>query len=542
MPAPAFLSRLFRKPVEKRDASVMDVLAAAYDYKRGGTRGGIGPRAAEALGAVQACVALICGAMSSLPAALTIDTPDGRAPAPSAAAAWRLLRRPNDWQSWPAFMSWASAQFLLRGNILAPIETDGAGRVTALQPVQWEHCNPVWLPSQRLAYDVTLVTPAGTSGPPRRYLQDEVLHVRARSDDGLIGRSVLSRAAGPLNEAVEIAGLALDNWRNGLRTSGIISMQGSLGDKARDRLKARIAEQADMDVLILDQSAKFEQMALSSVDAEFLGSRQFSVSDIARLFSVPEPLLQLGQRALIDPTPFVSLFAMQALAPIVTAIEAEFDHAVLPAGMHLVLDMSGLMRGSFSAIAAALCATTQSGITTANDAGEHGMAAGTGRRCAPCEWRAVMASRRIRYAGIASIARPDWRRRAHARDAPERRTRQRPRQWFRGRRVRRAPKQLPPAGRHGLAGAAAAAGGVGLPDGIASRWRVRLRAWHMVRGDPELRAVYAAGFLATLAPITRPLTEAERALLREITGWRRLPCKAGTVAAIVAKARLETIA
>jgi hypothetical protein len=40
---------------------------------------------------------------------------------------------------------------------------------------------------------------------------------------------------------------------------------------------------------------------------------------------------------------------------------------VLPAGMHLVIDLDGLQRGSFSAIVAALAALLQSGAVTPND-------------------------------------------------------------------------------------------------------------------------------------------------------------------------------
>jgi phage portal protein BeeE len=94
----------------------------------------------------------------------------------------------------------------------------------------------------------------------------------------------------------------------------------------------------------------------------------FSVSEVCRLFCVPEPLLQIGQRLPSDMSTYVTTFAIQALAPLVNAIEAEFDHSVLPAGMHLALDMSGLLRGNYSAVVAALATATQSGITTPNDA------------------------------------------------------------------------------------------------------------------------------------------------------------------------------
>lgn len=79
-------------------------------------------------------------------------------------------------------------------------------------------------------------------------------------------------------------------------------------------------------------------------------------------------MLQLGDHAPASLDPYLATFAQLALAPIVAAIEAEFDHAILPAGYHLQLDMGGLLRGNYSSMVAALCAAVQSRIMTPNDA------------------------------------------------------------------------------------------------------------------------------------------------------------------------------
>ena len=77
-----------------------------------------------------------------------------------------------------------------------------------------------------------------------------------------------------------------------------------------------------------------------------------------------------GPRAVGDLQPFVTVFAQMALTPITVAIEHEFDASVLPAGMHLQLDLAGLMRGSFSASVAALAALVGAGVISTNDARE----------------------------------------------------------------------------------------------------------------------------------------------------------------------------
>jgi phage portal protein BeeE len=92
----------------------------------------------------------------------------------------------------------------------AEIVTDARGAVTALKPIPWEWAQVQMLANGPLVYDVVELTHIyGGTGKPRRLLQDEVLHLRDRSDDGLIGRSRLQRAA-----AVVQAGLSMQQFAN----------------------------------------------------------------------------------------------------------------------------------------------------------------------------------------------------------------------------------------------------------------------------------------------------------------------------------------
>ncbi|MCH4091076.1 phage portal protein [Acetobacter sp.] len=330
----------------------------------------------ESLSAVTACLEITTSAIASLPASITMDTDEGRQPAPATLPAIKLVARPNTNQSWPAFITQGVAELQMQGNFLAWVQRDGRGAVTDLIPVPW-----VWISPQivsvggaaRLVYDITTSTPeTRLLGLPSRLLDTEVLHVRARSDNGLIGRSVLARAAGVVRESLEMASVAENNWKNGMRPSGYISTPEYIAEDNVNRALEILSEYRGSvnagKVPLLEGGWKFNQTSLNSVDAEFLSSRQFGVAEICRLFRVPEPLVQLGQRLPADMSPFMAAFAQLALAPIVAVLEAEFDAAVLPPGFHLQMDMGGLLRGNYSAVAAANCAQVQSGIMTANEA------------------------------------------------------------------------------------------------------------------------------------------------------------------------------
>ena len=90
------------------------------------------------------------------------------------------------------------ASVLLRGNAIAEIVLDNRGDPIELNPLPWENVSVQLLPNRRLVYDVVDVTYlSGGNGRSRRLLQDEVFHLRDRSDDGLIGKSRLTRGARP---------------------------------------------------------------------------------------------------------------------------------------------------------------------------------------------------------------------------------------------------------------------------------------------------------------------------------------------------------
>jgi HK97 family phage portal protein len=366
-----FLSKLFSR-AETRFQAIGGPMYALH-----GGMGAVPQHLSESLSAVVSCVELIAGAIASLPVSLTVDTPSGRAPAPQTAPAWRLLTRPNALQSWPAWASWTAASLLLHGNALSLIRNDARGAPTGLMPAPWPWLLPQVIgggDGPRLAFDMMQASPESTLlGLPRRMLDTDVLHIRARSDHGAIGRSVLARSSAPVREGLEIATLAQANWANGMRPSALISMPNFLDDTRRKRFEeetlAKFSGALNAGKIpVLEGGWKFEQISINSVDAEFLATRQFSVAEICRIFCVPEPLLQLGQRVPADLSPYTAAFCQQAILPLVRLIQSEFNYSVLPPGMYLELDTDHLARGSFSATVAGLAALKQSAIITANDA------------------------------------------------------------------------------------------------------------------------------------------------------------------------------
>ena len=328
--------------------------------------GGIGARSssgatvnaitAENLATVSACVAAISSAVASLPARVYQGQEAARVEVRNHPVN-RLIRAPNDSQTWPDWVEWTLSQVLLHGNALSAVDFDGAGRPVALRPLAWQSVSPLFLPSGRLVYDYS-----DGRGPVRRYLSDEVFHLRDRTDNGatiasgLIGRSRLSRAPEVLGNALSLQEWSSATWRNGATPNGVVTHPGRLSKNAFDNLRESLNDRYAgshnaKKTMLFQEGMTYQAISASPEDAEVLQSRLFSVEELCRLYQVPPPIIQSYEHNTFTNSAQASLwFATLTLAPWCRKIEAEFARSVFGASsdFSLEIDLSGLMRGSFN--------------------------------------------------------------------------------------------------------------------------------------------------------------------------------------------------
>lgn len=368
------LGRLFGRRAPETRATV----SYGPSFALGNTAvGPIHPHQAENLSTVVAAVNAIADGLGTLPAAVyRSNGDDGRVELPGHPVS-RMIRTPNPYQTWPDWIAFTVAEMLLYGNALSVIEYDGAGRPTALRPVPWRNCRVQMLPTGRLVYDVVAYqVPWGGNGTPRRFLQDEVFHLRDRSDDGYVGRSRLSRAPAVLAAAIGLQTYSAAIWDNAATPSGMVTLPSNISPAGVRRIEEFINGRAagaanGKRVFFADKETTFVPMSVSPEDAEVLASRRFSTEEICRLMNVPPPILQDFTNSTFTNSAQASLwFASNTLRPIARKIEAEFARSVIndPTGaVHLEIDLSGLLRGDYATRWAANVAAVQAGILTPNE-------------------------------------------------------------------------------------------------------------------------------------------------------------------------------
>ncbi|MPR61225.1 phage portal protein [Ochrobactrum intermedium] len=122
----------------------------------------------------------------------------------------------------------------------------------------------------------------------------EILHIRPFGNKA---PTVFGREAIGLSSLLEKHGA--DLFKNGARPQAVISFgsiipDSEVGEKTVKRVAAnyRAMSRNGWDIpLMLDGDAKYEQMAFTSTDAQYLENRVFQINEISRVFGVPPTML-----------------------------------------------------------------------------------------------------------------------------------------------------------------------------------------------------------------------------------------------------------
>lgn len=266
----------------ERRADTFDQYWANFEALRTGT---VTPATAEGISAVYACVSAISETIGSLPLAVYRKTDTGREKAPEHALYRVLHDMPNDRQSALEFREQMTAHMLLRGNAYARIVRGGDGQVRQLIPLHPDRVRVLELENGRIGFEVT------TGDKVERLTQDEVFHLRHRSDDGVVGVSPIARAKGVLELAAAEHQHGTDTFTNGSKLLGVLKAPGRLNATQRQSIATAWQSFKAGGTPVLDDGLDYSPVSMTLEDAEWIAARQFSVEECCRLFRVPPTIV-----------------------------------------------------------------------------------------------------------------------------------------------------------------------------------------------------------------------------------------------------------
>ncbi len=241
--------------------------------------------------AVFAAVRILAETLASLPLIVYKRQERGKVRAPTHALSEILKSSPNDEMTSFEYRETLQSHLALHGNAYSTIETDGRGRVTELFPLRPDRMLQIVKIDGRWAYQYQL-----PNGKAQWFDEFQIWHLRGLASDGRIGYSPihLMRQAIGLGLAAESFGARF--FGNDARPGIALEHPGSLSEEAHKNLRESFeARHGGLNkshkIAILEEGLKIHEIGLPPEDAQFVETRKFQISEIARMYRIPPHML-----------------------------------------------------------------------------------------------------------------------------------------------------------------------------------------------------------------------------------------------------------
>lgn len=253
----------------------------------------VGEDQALRLSTVWACVRRLAEPIAGIPLQVFEETDKGRERRRRHGLEVVLNRMANPEMTAYEWRETMVAHVALWGNHYSYIQRDRMGRVIALIPI---HPNRVKIERNPSIGGTLVYVVSMSDGSKRLYQPSEILHIKLFSLDGVNGVSFIGFAREGLGIGLSLEELAARFFGQGMQLAGTLEHPSILSEDARKHLKDSIKEQFggvrnSQGLLLLEDGMKFNKMSIPPNDAQFLESRRWSVSDIARWFLMSPPLI-----------------------------------------------------------------------------------------------------------------------------------------------------------------------------------------------------------------------------------------------------------
>jgi HK97 family phage portal protein len=338
----------------------------------GPTSAGIAVSETTALGmpAIWRAVNLISGVCGGLPlhAYRATDDDDVRVRMPRTSAAAKLLSNPHPDMTQLELWETVYSHLCLWGNAYLRTLRNQNDQVVELWPI-----HPSRVRAGRESENGTKIYQVDGGEDP--HTDATVLHIPGFGYDGVCGVSPIrfARQGIALGLAAEEYGARL--FGNGSLAAGILQTEQRLEQPQADALKARWKARASgianaHDVVVLDSGAKFQQLSIPPEDAQFIESRRFQITEVARMYGIPPHMMMETDAS----TSWGSGIEQQAIGFNVydlrrwyQRVEQRLSRLMRPAAAFAAYSVEGLLRGDSASRAGFYTQMFHLGVFSTND-------------------------------------------------------------------------------------------------------------------------------------------------------------------------------
>lgn len=308
--------------------------------------------------AVVACVELISGSISQLPVYLYREDENGEVEKVlNDNRIFLLNNEPNSMMNGLNFKKKLVKDYLFYGVSYSKKEME-RNNILELHSLDMNNVQVTKYIIDGYKFDADVkLTYMGTDGKTKKqkiFKPYDLIIVNKDTDDGFTGRGILKVGADILQLALNEIEYSSNVLKNGALPIGVIETMNKLSETAIKRLRSGWESlyggaKNSGKTVILEEGLQYKPISLKPNDMQLVDGKKVTLSDIARLFNVPESMLNANANKYASNEQNNLHFLQYTLAPIITAIESSLDKSLLLEeekrnGYYFRFDVSEILR------------------------------------------------------------------------------------------------------------------------------------------------------------------------------------------------------
>lgn len=225
----------------------------------------------------------------------------------------------------------------LDGNSYAYIERNNGGFPIGLHPIKCNDVDVFISPKGRgVYYEIKQSDSENTYPKVGRVNGIDMIHIKGLSTNGIQGKSPIQMAAETLGIALALDKHAGAYFKNGSQLGGILKHPGTLKPETAKRLRESWSNNYSGTsntgkTAILEEGMDFQARTIPNNQAQFIESRQYQISDICRIFRVPNHLVNDLSNATYSNIEAQQIdFVVHTITPWIKRIESELNAKLVP--------------------------------------------------------------------------------------------------------------------------------------------------------------------------------------------------------------------
>lgn len=289
---------------------------------------------ALSISSVAAATDLITSTIARLPVKLYKQGEKGEYVSIEDSRTFLLNNEPNHLQTAITLKKRIILDYLLHGNSYIYPEWQ-RNDLIAIHHIPARNVNVEKYVNKNLPFVINgVIKVVGADGSMVDFLPDDLMIILKNSEDGLQSSGVLDLNSELLNLALNQQEYSSSLLENGSLPMAILSTPSKLSDKAMERITKswRSAYQGKKNAgktVVLEEGMDYKPVSLNPNELDLSTSKNSTLSDIARVFGIPESMLNADANKYNSNEQNNLHFLQYTLEPVITAFESALNKSLL---------------------------------------------------------------------------------------------------------------------------------------------------------------------------------------------------------------------